>query len=632
MVVPATMARGVDLQSNLVIYKNYARHLNEQTRRETWPEICQRIANMHIQRWPHLREEIQEALKGMEHKQLLGSMRTAQFAGDAILDKENRGYNCAYLPILDVECFGELLYNLLCGTGVGYSVQDLHIKHLPVMKGFAPGNHTFVVEDTIEGWCDALVHLITCCATGMTEPLFDTSKIRARNTLLVTSGGRAPGPKPLRQMLARAKRVLMKATKSGPRKLYDIEVHDICCHSADAVHAGGIRRAAMIAFFDRWSYDMLLCKSGDWWKRYEDGGNPQRGRANNSAVFVRGEVTRAEYLEFYKFVRDNMTGEPALYWTNDPNVLANPCVEIALWAFQFCNLSTVNGLTCKSEADFFWRVRMAARLGTLQAGYTNFRYLRSDWQDQTEAESLIGVSITGIGGGIVEKYNLKKAAAIVIDENVKMARRMGIKPAARTTCIKPEGNGSAVLGTSSGIHSWKADRYFRTIRVGKDLPVYHYLLNKIPDLVEDDMEKPDIQAVVRIPIEAGPGYRESDETPLDLLERVGHFHENWIQPGHISGPNTHNVSATVTVKPDEWDSVQNWKWENRHRYNGISAFPYYGGTHRQLPFAPCTKEEYDEASAYLNKTNIDFREVIELEDNTDLQGAVACAGGVCEIL
>jgi ribonucleoside-diphosphate reductase alpha chain len=624
------------IMSDVVTHLKYAGYLDQQNRREVWEEICFRGRDMHSKRWPHVGDLIAEAFQFKVEKKVLSSMRAAQFAGRAIENKPNRIYNCAYLPMDSIDSIGELFYNLLCGSGVGYSVQGHHVIQLPRVLGTYAETQVFTIPDTIEGWCDAVKHLLQCYFQHNRRPVFDFSLIRPEGARLITSGGRAPGPKPLRTALRRIEKILTRAA-ANQRRLKPIEVHDICCHMADAVHAGGIRRAAMIAFFDRWDSEMLLCKSGDWYKSYADGGNLQRSRANNSAVFVRGEVGLREFYEFWEIVENNKTGEPAIYWTWDRDVLSNPCVEIALEPFGFCNLTTVNGSSCVSEQDFFERVRMAARIGTLQAGWTEFGYLRPVWQETAERDALLGVSITGIGEGVVQQYDLKRAAAIALAENERMSKLMGIRKAKRVTCVKPEGTGSLVLGTSQGIHAWEAPYYFKNIRIGKSEPIYPYLRKRMPSLVEDLYGKEDTHAILRMPVKANPtGIIRKRETALCLLNRVRDFYQRWVRPGHREGVNTHNISCTVNVKDSEWRTVGSWMWENKDHYNGIATFPDFDAetfaqseSYQQLPMEPCTEEQYHEALGHIK--NIDLRDVIEVEDNTSLSHAVACAGGMCAI-
>ena len=401
-------------------------------------------------------------------------------------------------------------------------------------------------------------------------------------------------------------------------------MHDIVCHIADAVLAGGIRRAALISLFSADDDEMIACKSGAWWEL-----NPQRGRANNSAVLIRHKITREFFMDLWKRVELSGAGEPGIYFSNDKDWGTNPCCEVALRPFQFCNLCEVNVSNIESQADLNNRVKAAAFIGTLQAGYTNFHYLRDVWRRTTEKEALIGVGMTGIGSGVVLNYNMSEAANIVKEENARVAGIIGINKAARTTTVKPSGTSSLVLGTSSGIHAWHNDYYIRRIRVGKNEAIYSYLALNHPALVEDEYFRPHDTAVIGVPQKAPAGSILRTESALDLLERVKHVRKEWIEPGHRTGSNMHNISATVSLKPEEWDPVGEWMWQNKESYNGLSVLPFDGGTYIQAPFEDITVERYTELMKSL--TEVDLRHVIELDDNTDLSGELACAGGACEI-
>jgi ribonucleoside-triphosphate reductase len=451
---------------------------------------------------------------------------------------------------------------------------------------------------------------------------FDFSDIRPKGAMLITSGGKAPGPQPLKECLIKVQGIL--DTKQDNEKLSPIEVHDIVCHIADAVLAGGIRRAALISLFSADDEDMIACKSGAWWEL-----NPQRGRANNSAVLLRNKVTKEFFLNLWKKIEASGAGEPGIYLSNDKDWGTNPCCEIALRPFQFCNLCEVNVSDVTSQEDLNMRVKAAALIGTLQAGYTNFHYLRPVWQRTTEKDALIGVGMTGIGSGAAQKYDLKQAADLVKEVNAIIAKQIGINVSARCTTIKPSGTSSLVLGTSSGIHAWHNDYYTRRIRVGKNESIYSYLSIYHPELIEDEYFRPHDTAVISVPQKAPEGSIFRTESAMDLLERVKWFYTNWIKTGHRNGQNTHNISATVSIKADEWDSVGEWMWENKQFYNGLSVLPYDGGTYIQAPFEDCTKEKYEEMMTSLH--NIDLSKVVELVDNTNLQDQAACAGGACEI-
>jgi ribonucleoside-diphosphate reductase alpha chain len=491
-----------------------------------------------------------------------------------------------------------------------------------IRKPNATKNRRYLISDSIEGWADAIKMLMKSYFEGGSTLAFDFSDIRQKGAMLVTSGGKAPGPQPLKECLIKIQGIL--DTKKDNDKLTCIEVHDIVCHIADAVLAGGIRRAALISLFSADDEEMISCKSGPWWEL-----NPQRGRANNSAVLLRNKVTKEFFFSLWKKIEASGAGEPGIYLSNDKDWGTNPCCEIALRPFQFCNLCEVNVSDVTSQEDLNARVKAASFIGTLQAGYTNFHYLRPVWQRTTEKDALIGVGMTGVGSGAAQKFNLKEAADLVKETNTIIAKQIGINASARCTTIKPSGTSSLVLGTSSGIHAWHNDHYMRRIRVGKNEAIYTYLLINHPELVEDEYFRPHDTAVISVPQRAPEGAIYRTESAIELLERVKWFYTNWIKTGHRTGQNTHNISATVSIKADEWDTVGEWMWENKSFYNGLSVLPYDGGTYIQAPFEDCTKEKYEEMMKSLS--NIDLSGVIEMADNTNLQDQAACAGGACEV-
>jgi ribonucleoside-diphosphate reductase alpha chain len=609
--------------SDVTVYMKYAKYVPELNRRETWEELVTRNKEMHFRKYPQLREEIESAYKYVYDKKILPSMRSLQFGGKPIDISPNRIYNCAYLPIDDYRAFGETMFLLLGGTGVGYSVQTHHIEKLPEIRKPNPKRtRRYLIADSIEGWADAVKALVKSYFESGSTFVFDFSDIRAKGARLVTSGGKAPGPQPLKECLIKLQGIL-DAKEDGDR-LSSIEVHDMVCYVADAVLAGGIRRAALISLFSADDEEMIACKSGNWWES-----NPQRGRANNSATLMRHKLTKEFFMDLWKRVELSGAGEPGIYLTNDKDWGTNPCCEIALRPFQFCNLCEVNASDIESQEDLENRVRAAAFIGTLQAGYTDFHYLRPVWKRTTEKDALIGVSMTGIGSGTVLGYDMKAAAKAVKTENERVADIIGINRSARTTTVKPAGTTSLALGTSSGIHAWHNDYYIRRIRVGKNEAIYSYLSTNHPELVEDEYFRPHDTAVISIPQKAPEGAIMRFESPFQLLDRIKRVHLEWVKPGHRSGNNTHNVSATVSLRDDEWDLAGEWMWTNRDHYNGLSVLPYNGGTYIQAPFEDCTEETYNTMMQSLN--NIDLSKVIELDDNTDLSGELACAGGACEI-
>jgi len=1003
--------------SDLTVYMKYAKYIPELNRRETWDEIVTRNMKMHIKKYPHIENEIREVYKMVYDKKILPSMRSMQFGGKSIEISPNRIYNCAYQPIDHIDAFGETMFLLLGGTGVGYSVQKHHVEKLPeIRKPSSARNRRYLVSDNIEGWADAIKVLMkSYFGYSSSTPIFDLSDIRPKGALLVTSGGKAPGPQPLKDCIHHIVKLL--ETKQDGEKLEPIEVHDIICFIADAVLAGGIRRAALISLFSADDNEMIACKSGQWWET-----NPQRGRANNSAVLLRHRITKEFFMDIWNRVEASGAGEPGIYLTNDKDYGTNPCCEIALRPNQFCNLCEVNVSDIESQEELNERVRAAAFVGTLQAGYTDFHYLREVWKRTTEKEALIGVSLTGIGSGRILNFDTKQAAKIVKEENARVAEMIGINKSARTTTVKPSGcrphdaltttndgiytldelfndhidnktwcdfnknvsviqdnkinkinktfnngedevfgielegqlllestkdhpwfinknyknkkyinintfvktknikkgdivdiklgvydkeeslslkkinmfrfkmkhntlreitqpekvdedlswligylwgdgslseskyrlsfvdehifnlekaqriikekfnlfnniikckdrnayslsissvelyhwlssndirkysnngldyipliirrsswkdiiafiagfsdadgcislksnkihksviisqsgnsgftrhlqnvalsvgihlnhsynikgdsfqkekniilmssthfslkksmdvfdknsekskrkypdlefghneNGkpnqilgkvknvkflrndntydieidnehwyyagaikshntaSLVLGTASGIHAWHNDYYIRRVRVGKNESIYTYLSIYHPELLEDDFFRPHDTAIISVPQKAPEGSILRTESPLHLLERIKYISQNWIKPGHSSGANTHNVSATVSLRPEEWDTVGEWMWENRNFYNGLSVLPYDTGSYKQPPFSDCTEEEFNELSLKLH--NIDLSKVIEMNDNTDLRGELACSGNNCQI-
>ena len=609
--------------SEITVYMKYAKYLPELNRRESWKELVTRNKAMHIKKYPQLKDQIESAYQFVYDKKVLPSMRSLQFGGKPIEISPNRIYNCAYLPIDDYRAFAEAMFLLLGGTGVGYSVQKHHVDALPEIRKPNPKRtRRYLIADSIEGWADAVKVLVKSYFEGGSTYVFDFLDIRAKGARLVTSGGKAPGPQPLKECLIKLQGIL--DAKDDGDKLSPIEVHDMVCHVADAVLAGGIRRAALISLFNADDEEMIACKSGNWWET-----NPQRGRANNSAVLIRHKITKEFFMDLWKRVELSNAGEPGIYLSNDKDWGTNPCCEIALRPFQFCNLCEVNASDVESQEDLMARVRAAAFIGTLQAGYTDFHYLRPIWKRTTEKDALIGVSMTGIGSGTVLGYDMKSAAKAVKEENARVAELIGINRSARTTTVKPAGTTSLTLGTSSGIHAWHNDYYMRRIRVGKNEAIYTYLAEYHPELVEDEYFRPHDTAVISIPQMAPEGAILRTESPFALLDRIKRVHLDWVKPGHRSGNNTHNVSATVSLKAEEWELAGEWMWENRDHYNGLSVLPYDGGTYTQAPFEDITKDHYEVMLQSL--TNIDLSNVIELDDNTDLSGELACAGGACEI-
>ena len=637
------MDLGLDALSKLTVFSKYAKYVPELKRRETWEEIVARYESMMIKKYPKLENQIKETSQFILNKKVLPSMRALQFAGPAAEVNNSRIYNCCYLPIDSIHSFSETMFLLLGGTGVGYSVQKQHVAQLPAVT--KPGKQrNYLIEDSIMGWADAVKVLMKAYLEGGFMPKFDFRAIRKKGARLITAGGKAPGPEPLKICLAHVEAVLSRIEPGN--QLSPLQCHDILCHIANSVLAGGIRRSAMIALFSHDDEEMITCKYGNWWET-----NEQRGRANNSAVLLRGDVVAQEFFDLWKRIEASGSGEPGIYWTNNLDWGTNPCCEIALRPYQFCNLCEVNVSDVVNQEDLNNRVTAAAFFGTLQAGFTDFHYLRPIWSKTTQKDALLGIGMTGIGSGEILKYNLAAAARVAKMTNAIISEQIGTNEAARVTCIKPSGTTSLVLGTASGIHAWHNDYYLRTMRFGKNEDIASYLMVNHPELVEDDVLRPHDTICVRIPVKAPEGSIFRTESALETLERVKKFSVEWIKEGHNIGDNTHNVSATISIDKnrkyydkndptsiidefldgpsDEWEVVGEWMWRNREVYNGLSVLPYFGGSYVQAPFEDISKEEYEKRIATLH--TLDLTKVTELDDTVEFGQVSACSGSQCEI-
>jgi ribonucleoside-diphosphate reductase alpha chain len=632
---------GLQALSSITVFSKYAKYIPSKQRRETWDEIVNRYEDMMIAKYPLMTQAIVETANMIREKKILPSMRALQFAGPAAEVNNARIYNCCYLPIDSIHSFSESMFLLLGGTGVGYSVQTHHVEQLPEIKR-PTKSRNYLIEDSIMGWADAVKMLMKAYLAGGTMPKFDFRAIREKGATLVTAGGKAPGPEPLKLCLAHVQAILDR--KHDGEKLTSLECHDIMCHIANSVLAGGIRRSAMICLFDHDDESMITSKYGSWWET-----NEQRGRANNSAVLKRGEISEEEFKALWKRVEASGSGEPGLYWTNNKDWGTNPCCEIALRPYQFCNLCEVNVSDVESQEDLNSRVAAAAFFGTLQAGFFNFHYLRPIWAKTTQKDALLGIGMTGIGSGEILKYDLEIAAEVAKNVNQMISAKIGTNEAARITCIKPSGTTSLVLGTASGIHAWHNDFYLRTMRFNKNEDIAVYLMENHPELCEDDVLRPNDTVCVRIPVKAPEGSILRTETAIDTLERVKKFSTQWIKAGHVNGDNTHNVSATISIDANrkyydrneftslveefldgplnEWEAVGHWMWENREFYNGLSVLPYWGGSYSQAPFEDITEEEYNKRIVTLKE--LDLTNVKEANDNVEFGAIAACAGGQC---
>lgn len=940
------------LISSVTTFRTYSKYIGHLGRRETLEETINRNMTMHLERFPKLSKDIVKAYSRVHELKVMPSMRSMQFAGEAILKNNVRLFNCSFAPMDNTKVFSEALFLLLSGTGFGYSVQKRHVSKLPkIQRPRETG--VYVIQDSIQGWADSLNVLMEAYFYGKMRPEFDFSNIRSKGSYLVTTGAKAPGPEPLKLMLRLVEEKLKAAIG---RRLSSLEVHDIVCISSDAVLAGGIRRAALIALFDKDDKEMLTCKHGNWWEKA-----PYRARANNSVILHRQETTFEEFEQVFQACKDSNSGEPGISWTNDLDLGTNPCFtgemllktkqgwrsfselcdkedlelfnykgdvvkgkvwsnglkdiinikfsnnnylrctkdhrfmlidgtecvaedlkglrvkpfietnndiddefvkfgfiqgdgsltrlkspihrglevhigdkdrdiatlfkieynedtrsyyingyneilkdlqfssevlpkrtlpktfnnwtnkqkrsfmrglysangsiiktnrisfkttckdlsleisafllelgienyittnkpkeikfnngtylckesydlnigtyqgilkfskyigfvhqykndalenlinnkspivlsvtkedgkekvfdfkldddthwgvvkreadevggfiahnchEISLNANQFCNLTTINQTNIKDKRDFMNRVYAATLIGTMQASYTDFYYLRPEWKEITDLEALLGVSFTGIadGNGIVTNEWLVEGAKFAKELNFKYAAKIGINPAARITTVKPEGTASCILGSSSGIHARHSEYYIRRIRMNKDDALAVYLKHIVPELVEDDVTSSN-GVVVSIPQESPKNsIIRGNETAISLFSRTMDYNKYWVAPGHDYGKNKHNVSVTISLKDNEWDDIKLLMWNHRNEYSGISLLPYDGGSYTQAPFEECTKEKYEEMNTLVKE--IDLRNVKEESDNTNRVEILACSGGNCEI-
>ena len=610
------------LLSDITIFSKYARYIPELGRRENWDEIIDRTVSMHCKKYPKQEKKIIQVFdEFVRPKLVLPSMRSLQFAGKPIELFPNRLMNCCALPMDDSKAFREVMFLLMGGTGVGYSVQHSHIKKLPEVKR-PVGRMRYVVQDSIIGWAEAVDMLAKAYFFGDRTPEFDFGDIRPRGTLLKTSGGRAPGPEALAVSLE-AIRSIFEQVPYG-EKLNSLRIHDINCHIASAVLSGGIRRAAMICLFDFDDELMLNAKADDWTEK-----NKQRQYANNSAMALRYKLRKKDLLEYVERIEQTGFGEPGYYLANDYNSLCNPCQEASV-SLTFCNLSTFNMSQVESNNDLYKFAKAASYIGTLQAGYTNYVYLRPIWQEKTEEEALLGVSCTGLARKDLRDFDFTGAAEQVKQVNKRIAKEIGVNKAYRTTAIKPEGTVSAVLDTSSGIHAYHSKYGIRTTRYMYDEAITKYLETKVPELIEPDYYD-SMRRVLSLPFCAREnGILREEESAIDLLERVKFMSENWVKPGHIKGHNGHSVSATISVKENEWEEVAEWMWRFRNDYNGLSILPFDGGKYVQAPFQEIGEEKYKEMVSKI-PDNINLDEVIEGRDNTEHKAEPACAGGSCSL-
>lgn len=630
----------LDIMSDIVVHQKYANHLPDKDRRESWEEIVKRNEEMHIKRFPHLEQDIRDNYKMVYNKQVLPSMRALQFSGTPIEINNSRMFNCSGRNITDPKVFSEAMFLLLSGAGFGSSVQLHHIDQLPTITypKTPPESRRrrFLVEDSIEGWADAVKVLLNSYFYDRRQVILDLRNIRPKGSPIRTSGGKAPGPAPLRTCISAVTNVMENAlsTRGDGTKLTSVECADIMCHVALAVRSGGVRRSAISLLFSPEDKEMMAYKAGDWYNT-----NPHRAQVNISCCMIREETSEEYFNEIWSIIKANNSGEPGVYWTNDKdkNMLANPCFEVSGNGSTgfVCNLTEINGNTLEGQADLNKRAAAAAFIGTLQSAYTDFHYLRPSWAEQAEKEPLLGVSINGIMTGTVFELDMTEAAEIVKQVNSDISSKINVRPATRCTLVKPSGTSSLVLGCSSGVGPWYAPYYLRRVGIDHTDPLYTYLLKSktARTLLEVSQANPSHESFITFPVQAPDGAVTREHLfPLQALETIRTLHKEWIEPGHISGVDTHNVSCTVFLKEDDYSEVGKWMFDNKDCYNGIAVFPYISTTYPQTPYEEISEEDYQRRISLVEGINIDVSKVKEYEDNTDLQGEQACAGGACDIV
>ena len=621
--------------SQTKFYEGYSRWNDEHDRYETWEEAVTRVMNMHRDYYkdkmsPELSQLIDEAESLYKLQYALGAQRALQFGGEQLRKHQMRMYNCTSSYADRAAFFGELFYILLCGAGAGFSVQEHHVAKLPDVAERKKQAKGYVIEDSIEGWADSLSVLMSSYFVGGgTHPefegrkvYFDLQNIRPKGAK-ISGGFKAPGPEPLRKALDKIEHMIQGIVLSGRNRLKPIEVYDIAMHAADAVLAGGVRRSATICLFSADDEEMINAKTGNW---FID--NAQRGRSNNSAVIVRDEITKEDFKKIMGSIKE--FGEPGFYFVENRDFTTNPCVEIGMYpqidgesGWQGCNLTEINGGKCTSTAEFYKACRAASILGTLQAGYTEFKYLDQTTKKIFEREALLGVSITGWMNNpdvLFDEEVQQEGAKIVKQINETVANLIGINPAARTTCVKPSGNASVLLQTASGIHAEHSPRYLRHIQLNKDTEVAQLIAESNPYMVEESVwsaNKTDY--CIGFPIIAPEGSLFREELyGVELLKKVSVVQNNWVEAG--TNPERcaderirHNVSNTVTVMPHMWSQVEDYVYDNRHSFAGISFLAGSGDKDfAQAPMTEVLTEEqivqiYGKAALFASGLIVDTR-------------------------
>ncbi len=612
----------------------YARYLPEQKRREHWNETVARYVDYMADKVdlnPDTKRTIFDAISNLE---VMPSMRALMTAGKA-LDRDNvAGYNCSYLPIDDPKAFDEAMFILMCGTGVGFSVERQYINKLPeIPEKLYPSDTVINVKDSKEGWSKALRMLIALLYSGEI-PKWDLSNLRPAGAVLKTFGGRASGPEPLNDLFKFVTRIF---TNAHGRKLTSLECHDVMCKIGEVVVVGGVRRSAMISLSNLSDDRMRHAKAGEWWQA-----NVQRALSNNSAVYTeKPEIGQfiSEWLALY----ESKSGERGIFSRDASQKVAkrtgrrdhtyefgtNPCSEIILRPYQFCNLTEVVIRAGDNEGDIARKVRIATILGTIQSTLTHFPYLRKVWQKNTEEERLLGVSFTGIyDNALMNDHNdpelparLERLRQVAVDTNKEWSQKLGINQSVAITCVKPSGTVSQLVLSPSGIHPGHDRYYFRRVRSDVKDPLTKHLIDSgVPN--EPDVTKPDSTVVFTFPMKLPESsITRENVSAIDHLELWLKYQRHWCE---------HKPSVTINVREEEWMDVGAWVYRHFDEMSGVSFLPHDGGSYRQAPYETITKEEYENAIINI-PTKVDWDALVEMDDNVEGAQTLACTAGNCEI-
>ena len=651
-----TQFNGLEEMANFTFTTKYAKYDEKKQRRETWDETVSRVEKMHLKKFNFLSEkdkaQIVKAFDFVRAKRITPSMRSMQFGGKAVEAHNGRIFNCAVRHVDSIRAFAESFYTLLCGTGVGFGLTDFFLNRLPDLVDANDKTGTvitYVVQDSIEGWGDSIEALMNCYFKNTPysgrKIVFDYSRIRPKGAKLKTGGGKAPGYKGLKNAHKKVKALLDRVIEEKhQRRMKTVDAYDILMHCADAVLSGGIRRSACSVIFSADDADMMNAKTGKWFEE-----NPQRARSNNSAIIIRGKTSYKEFCNLIE--KTKQFGEPGFLYVVDEKQLLNPCFEISFipmtkdgrCGFQFCNLTSINGSKVTSSELFNEAAWAATLIGTLQAGYTTFPYLGHTSEELTREEALLGVSITGMMDNPDVLFNpnfQKKAAKIAVETNKEWAKKLGIKPAHRVTCIKPEGTNSIVLESASGIHPHHARKYFRRIQINKDDNVYKFFKMFNEHACEESVWSANkTDDVITFPIVVSDKAKiKSDLTAIEHLKLIKLTQENWVNTGTSEvneKPLNHSVSCTVMVKDEEWDSVTKFLFDNQKDFTAVSLLPHSGDKiYKQAPMEAVLTAEDEARFAELLKhwSKVDYKKLQEEDDETMHTAEAACAGGACELV